>query len=292
MKVKRGATALLCFVLASGNLMYSESLSEKFKKAKNQVVKEFKDKTEQEKKKDSSQKQEQKESDASKTQQKQSNKTADAKQQKKPANTKAAKLEALKRKALDAYEFPEQMVARYEEKKGTKILSALTPVDAFYVNKIGLDQDDINLLMEWASAPERGENGYDFEDFRTSETRLPMKLCNALSELCGLTPVYWELYDDGTLHPVRVNSKYYNAKLAHYFTGGSGALYHYTSKIVSPVIDTSRYSNHVVIMETGGFSSPTVDELNIIEVSGKLKGASGGFCIRKQGSINSNAGEQ
>ena len=83
------------------------------------------------------------------------------------------------------------MVARYEEKKGTKKLSALTPVDAFSVNKIGLDQDDITLLMQWASSPERGENEYDFEDFgRTSETRLPMKLCNALIELCGLTPVY------------------------------------------------------------------------------------------------------
>lgn len=199
-------TSALILSFVAGSFLYADSLSGKAKSTKDKILQ-----------------------DAKKQEQKNSG-TTNANAQN-TASSKEAKLEALRRKALDAMEFPEQMVAVYRtDRDGKKTLDYVMPVDGFCINKVGLTVEDIKLLFEWATSPERGENVYRFygwqnprsndnkdeyergafgsfckDNLRVTKGNRYFKfgngiyggdnnycmLCNALSELCGLTPAYW-----------------------------------------------------------------------------------------------------
>lgn len=280
------AALILCF--AAGSFLNADSLSGKAKAAKEKIQQEAK-KLEQ--KGSSSKQKEKKDSDSKNA------------KSKKSANTKETKLEALRRKALDAYEFPEQMVAVYKtDRRGKKTLD-LKPVDEFCVNKVALTEEDIALLKEWASSPERGGNRYVFANKQPFGQNYAdgrwnnCILCNALSELCGLTPVYWTIPDpseknmDQDLYqelqekgfsPIRINYSYSHNWISKYQGDDNGGEDDY----------------YITIMQADGFCLPekTETEFAIANNSGKqFKGAGekGIFLVRRRvNSLDSSAGGQ
>ena len=266
MKIKAFFMVVMILCVYGQSPVYSESLTDmlksKYSKSKDKKKKKEKENSGKQKKEKSSSKE-------------------------KTGTTKESKLEALRRKALDAFEFPEQMLVLpdgfSEQKISVSMVSSarasfsaediapppsvptgssaektlnLRPLDAFCINKVSLTSDDIALLCEWATSAERGENVYSISSVsQCSDIWYNCILCNALSELCGLTPVYWTFPSEKNnptatgFSPIRADCR--NKKLREFIGNPT------TNRFVD-----SRYQ--IATMQTDGFCIPSNTRLELL----------------------------
>ena len=172
--------------------------------------------------------------------------------------------EALKRKIfgtqlLDAQVFPDQLVS-FNDKRGNHVVA----VDSFSPVVITLTNEQVKSLNEWANSV-----GYDNN---VNDIPQAVSLCNMLSELCGLTPVYRRM-DDGSVDRRRIRDSHWEVRTYLSFYG----------------------AGRIPLLHANGFRLPEHDGyLAVAKKYGKIQVPEKGalFLICKQGSVESNAGEQ